>query len=89
MDELTLIKLTQYAFASLNKGLPKGYVLKASDEHTVEFYKYDTGKLWQNTGRPVGFYFESKHTFELRSRYDGNELIIIKGNELDDAINCL
>ena len=89
MDELTLIKLTQYAFASLNKGLPKGFVLKASDDDIVEFYKYESGKLWQNTGRPVGFYFKGEHKFELRSKYDGNELLTIKGSSLDDTINCL
>jgi hypothetical protein len=90
MNELELIKVTQYAFAILGKSLPKGCVLKASGKNVVEFHKYDREELWIESGRPVGFYFNShntyNHRYELRSKYDGHELISFQGEELDKII---
>ena len=58
MDELELIKVTQYAFAILGKSLPKNCILKGRNrnDHIVEFYKYEKESLWTSYGRPVGFY---------------------------------
>jgi hypothetical protein len=91
MSELELIIVTQYAFAMLGKGLPKGCVLKRCEDsdHVVEFYKYDEGHLLGSTIRPVGFYFKDGHRYELRSKYDGEELIGFSGEELDNVIDCL
>ena len=90
MDELKLIKITQYSFAILGKALPKGCVLKGGErENVVEFYKYDRNDLWNEYGRPVGFYFKDKHKYELRSKYDGYELISFVGKKLDNIINYL
>ena len=90
MNELELIKITQYSFAILGKGLPKGCVLKCGeDANVVEFYKYDRDDLWNEYGRPVGFYFKNEHRYELRSKYDGHTLIEFIGKELDTVINCL
>ena len=90
MNELELIKITQYSFAILGKGLPKGCVLKGGErDNVVEFYKYDEDDLWNEYGRPVGFYFKDEHRYQLRSKYDGYELIGFIGKELDDVVNCL
>tara|TARA_R110000850_G_scaffold142646_4_gene264741 strand:- start:70 stop:342 length:273 start_codon:yes stop_codon:yes gene_type:complete len=90
MNELELIKITQYSFAILGKGLPKSCVLKGGkSENVVEFYKYDRDNLWNEYGRPVGFYFKGEHRYELRSKYDGHELIGFTGKELDNILNCL
>lgn len=90
MTELELIKLTQYAFAILGKHLPKCCVLKCDDnDNIVEFHKYDMHHLHSEYGRPVGFYFKDEHRYELRSKYDGHELIAFTGKELDNVLNCL
>lgn len=90
MQELELIKVTQYSFAILSKGLPIGCILKISEEgNVVEFYKYDKNYLRKEHGRPVGFYFKDEHRYELRSKYDGHKLIEFVGKELDDTLNYL
>jgi hypothetical protein len=90
MDNLKLIYITQYAYALLGKGLPKSCVLMANDNVAQFCYYCPDRKYFCNTGtRPVGFYFEKEHKFELRSKYDGNTLIEFKGGQLDHIIDTI
>lgn len=89
MKEAELIKLTLYAFAVLGKQLPKSFVLKLDEENVVCFFKYEDGHLFGYGGKPVGFYFEKEHRYELRSSYVGHELISWKGEDLDETLEEL
>lgn len=93
MTELNLIKLTQFAFAFIQKPIPKGYVMKSTGENVVELLKFEDSEygfsLWGNSNKPVGFYFKDDNIFELRSKYDGHTLYSVKGYELENIIKKL